>query len=260
MGYVLSGLLSGILGARVISGYIGDWLGWRAMFWIAAGLMLLCMAVSYRMLPSMGNSFTGSYPKLIGTVWKIFVTRPDMRIYAFRGACSFGSMMAIWSCMAFHLAGEPLNAGSKAVGLLGLCGVAGALTAGLIGKSVPRLGIRRMTLTGSLLQLAAWAQVVFSGNTYPGLVVAIILLELGAQFQQLGNQSGCLQAVPEASNRANTIFMTALFLGGSIATFCASVGWEYMGWNGVCLTGALLAALPLSTILTTSGRSSCKTG
>lgn len=32
MGYVLSGLLSGVLGARVVSGYIGDWFGWRTMF------------------------------------------------------------------------------------------------------------------------------------------------------------------------------------------------------------------------------------
>ena len=36
MGYVLSGLLSGVLGARVISGYVGEWLCWRAMFGIAA--------------------------------------------------------------------------------------------------------------------------------------------------------------------------------------------------------------------------------
>ena len=29
MGFVLSGLLTGILASRVISGYIGEWLGWR---------------------------------------------------------------------------------------------------------------------------------------------------------------------------------------------------------------------------------------
>lgn len=32
MGYVLSGLLTGILGARVISGYVGQIAGWRTMF------------------------------------------------------------------------------------------------------------------------------------------------------------------------------------------------------------------------------------
>ena len=257
MGYILSGLLTGILGARVISGYVGEWLGWRAMFAIAAVLMLVCMAVTHKTLPSMSNTFSGTYSRLLGSVWKIFTSRPDMRIYSLRGACSFGSMMAIWSCMAFHLAGEPFYAGSNTTGLLGLCGIVGAAAAGSIGKTVPRLGIRRMTLTGSLLQMAAWVQVIFSGDTYPGLIAAIILLEVGAQFQQLGNQSGCLQAIPEASNRSNTIFMTALFLGGSIATFCANLGWEHLGWNGVCLTGAVLSVLPLLTVFTTSGPSSC---
>ena len=41
MGYVLSGLLSGVLGARVISGYIGEFTGWRTMFGIAAVIMFI---------------------------------------------------------------------------------------------------------------------------------------------------------------------------------------------------------------------------
>ena len=36
VGIVLSGLLTGILGSRIISGLIGDWLGWREMYLIAA--------------------------------------------------------------------------------------------------------------------------------------------------------------------------------------------------------------------------------
>src|SRR5436305_3889881 len=36
IGAVLSGLLLGILLARTISGFAGAWLGWRAMYWIAA--------------------------------------------------------------------------------------------------------------------------------------------------------------------------------------------------------------------------------
>ena len=35
MGIVLSGLLTGILASRVVSGYVGEWLGWREMFFIS---------------------------------------------------------------------------------------------------------------------------------------------------------------------------------------------------------------------------------
>ena len=44
IGIVLSGLLTGILASRVVSGYVGNWLGWRPMFFIAAVLMVVCMA------------------------------------------------------------------------------------------------------------------------------------------------------------------------------------------------------------------------
>jgi predicted MFS family arabinose efflux permease len=37
----MSGLLVGILLSRTLSGFIGDTLGWRAMFWIASGLCLI---------------------------------------------------------------------------------------------------------------------------------------------------------------------------------------------------------------------------
>ena len=158
-------------------------------------------------------------------------------------------MMSIWACMAFHLAGEPFHAGSRTVGLLGLCGVVGAIAASGIGRYVPRLGIRRMTAIGAILQLAAWTAAATLGHTYTGIIAAIILLELGAQFMQLSNQSGCLQAVPDASNRANTIFMTSLFLGGSLATLLSGIGWRLSGWQGVCLTGAVFAVVPLLTVL-----------
>lgn len=248
MGYVLSGLLTGILGARVISGYVGQWVGWRTMFIVAAVLMLLCLVLTLRMLPRMPGTFSGTYGSLIKSVWKIFATHPRMRLYAFRGACTFGSMMSIWACMAFHLAGEPFHTGSRTVGLLGLCGVVGAIAASGIGRYVPRLGIRRMTAIGAILQLAAWTAAATLGHTYTGIIAAIILLELGAQFMQLSNQSGCLQAVPDASNRANTIFMTSLFLGGSLATLLSGIGWRLAGWTGVCITGVIFSATALCTV------------
>ena len=45
VGMVVSGLLTGILLSRVVSGYVGDWLGWREMYYIASGLMVLSAIV-----------------------------------------------------------------------------------------------------------------------------------------------------------------------------------------------------------------------
>ncbi len=249
MGIVLTGLLSGVLGARVLSGYVGELAGWRAMFSIGAVIMAICLVVILRTLPTMASSFSGSYGKLMKSVVRIYCDYPAIRIYAVRGGLSFGSMMAIWSCMAFHLSGSPFNAGSDAVGLLGLCGLAGAMAASGIGKFIPRFGIERFCYAGTVLQFVAWAFALFMSDTYAGLIIAIILVDVGAQCHQLSNQTGCLALVPEATNRCNTVFMSHLFVGGSLGTLSAGVAWNCLGWTGVCLVGIAFATLGLAVSL-----------
>ena len=245
MGYVASGLITGIVSARAISGYVGNWLGWRWMFFIVAGMMLVGLLVTLRMMPQVTLTFKGSYRQLMHTVGSIFMSYPRIRFYSLRPAMSFASMMSIWSCMAFHLAGSPFHASSDVVGMLALCGVAGAIAASSAGKYVPRVGIFRMSVVGGCLQLMAWVSAWLFGNTYTGLIAAIILADIGAQCLQVSNQSGSLQQLPHATNRVNTIFMTTFFIGGSLGTFCSGLGWSMAEWTGVCLVGGFFASVTL---------------
>lgn len=245
MGYVASGLLTGILSARLISGYVGEWLGWRAMFIIVAVLMLLGLIVTLVMMPQMRPLFHGTYRQLMRSVGRIFIHHPRIRLYSLRPALGFGSVLSVWSCLAFHLAEPPFEAGSDMVGMLGLCGVVGAVAASGVGKYVPRVGILRMSVIGASCQLSAWIVVYIFGYTYGGIIAAIILADIGAQCQQISNQSGCLQELPEATNRVNTIFMTTLFTGGSLGTLLSGIGWSHDGWTGVCFVGASFAILSL---------------
>ena len=153
-----------------------------------------------------------------------------------------GSMLAVWSCLAFHLAGPPFHAGSHVAGSMGLCGAAGALVAGGVGNLLPRLGLRRFCLIGTVLQMLAWCSGWLWGYSYIGLAVTIIVLDIALQFMQVGNQSASIAEMPEASNRINTIFMTTFFVGGCMGTFLAGWGWHLLGWAGVCLVGFLMAA------------------
>ena len=245
IGYVASGLVTGIVSARAISGYIGEWFGWREMFFFAAALMLACLIVTLCMMPQVTLSFSGTYRQLMHTVVSIFVLHPRIRLYSLRPAMSFASMMCIWSCMAFHLAGAPFQARSDMVGALAFFGIIGAIAASGVGKFVPKVGILRMSVIGGCLQLLAWASAWLLGSTYIGLIMGIILADIGAQCLQVSNQSGSLQQLPQATNRVNTIFMTTLFIGGSLGTFCSGLGWSMLGWDGVCLVGVLFAIAPL---------------
>lgn len=243
MGYVASGLVTGIVSARAVSGYIGEWFGWRAMFFIVAGLMLTGLLITLRMMPQVSLTFHGTYRQLMHTVGSIFVSHPRIWLYSLRPAMSFASMLCIWSCMAFHLAQPPFNAGSDVVGMLSLCGVVGAIAGSGIGRYVPRVGILRMSVVGGCLQVTAWISAWLWGDSYAGLIIAIILADIGAQCLQVSNQSASLQQLPEATNRVNTIFMTTFFIGGSLGTFCSGIGWSMAGLGSASLESVL--PLPL---------------
>ena len=141
VGIVISGLLTGILASRVVSGWVGDVFGWRAMYYAASAFMIVCACVVWAVLPDIPPTFQGKYRKLMGSLWPIVRDYPALRIYALRSGLAFGSFLAMWSCLSFKMSGAPFFAGSDVVGYLGLCGIAGALTASFVGQAVKLLGV-----------------------------------------------------------------------------------------------------------------------
>lgn len=248
-GMVLSGLLTGILASRVFSGLIGEWFGWRSMFLIAAAMMLISTAIVFKALPNVPTTYRGTFFTMLKSIGELFLRFPQARIFSIRSGFAFGSFLALWACLAFRMKQAPFFQDSKAVGLLGLCGIAGALTASRIGKYIKRYGVEKFCNAGSLLMAAAWATFYFGNSSYAAIVVGIILIDIGMQFIQLGNQSSVMKLCPEATSRMNTIFMTIYFIGGSLGTFLAGTFWTLWGWNGTVLAGLLLTALSFGTTL-----------
>ena len=240
VGLVVSGLLTGILASRVISGFVGEVFGWREMYHIAAGMMLICGIVVIRVLPDIKPTFQGTYGGLMKSLFSLLKEYPQLRIYSVRAALAFGSFLAMWSCLAFKMGQAPFHAGSNVIGMLGLCGIAGALSASLVGKYVKTVGVRRFNFIGCGLILFAWFLLYFGENSYFGIIVGIIIIDIGIQCIQLSNQTSIFELCPDASNRINTIFMTTYFIGGSMGTFLAGSSWQTLGWHGVIVTGALL--------------------
>lgn len=242
VGMVISGLLTGILASRVVSGWVGDLWGWRTMYVVAAVLMGFCALAVLRVMPDIRPSFLGKYRQLMSSLVSLVCDYPALRIYALRSGLAFGSFLAMWSCLAFKMSGEPFYAGSDVVGYLGLCGIAGALTASFVGQAVKQVGVRRFNYLGCVLFLLAWVSLAVWGNTYVGIISGVLLIDVGMQCIQLSNQTRIFELCPSASNRVNTIFMTTYFAGGSLGTLLAGYSWEIVGWIGVVWTGVGLIA------------------
>ncbi|UIR57679.1 MFS transporter [Sphingobacterium sp. SRCM116780] len=245
IGMVMSGLLLGILLSRVVSGFVGEIWGWKMIYYIAAVAMITLAALIFIKLPDIHPSFKGNYSKLMKSLIHLTETQPVLRLAAFRGALGFAGFSAFWIALVFHLEEAPFHAGSSVAGLFGLVGAVGALAAAFVGKIATRVPPFNIVLTATILLLISWMILYFGGYTYIGLVVGVILLDLGLQSMHIMNQSSFFALNLGANNRLNTVYMFSYFVGGSLGTFLASQAWKYYQWNGVIGIGIICTLLVL---------------
>ncbi|SEM84586.1 Predicted arabinose efflux permease, MFS family [Chryseobacterium taichungense] len=249
IGLVMSGLLLGILLSRFIGGIVGEMLGWRAMFGIASGMMILVWLVVYFKLPELHPNFRGTYSELMKSVFHLARTQPVLRLASFRGAMAFGSLCALFTTLVFHMEKPPFNAGSSVVGSFGLAGAVGALAAAKVGKLQKVMDLNRIIFYALIIVLISWAFTYFAGETYWGLIVGVILIDLGVQSSHIMNQTNYFLIRSNAVNRLNTVYMVSYFIGGSLGTWLASIAWQYAQWGGVCLVGVSMGILALTAHL-----------
>lgn len=237
IGIVISGLLVGILASRVFSGLIGQYWGWREMYYLAAGIIFILGIAVLKELPSLEPPFKGSYKQLMTSLIYYFKNEPKLRLISFESALCFGSFLAFWTTLTFHLEKAPFFAGSDVAGSLGLVGVGGALAATVVGKLSNRVPLNTLFIFGFLSMTLSWVVLGIWGFTYVGIILGILFLDVGLQTVQVTSQTIVYSLNEKATNRLNTIYMTSYFIGGSCGTFLGGKAWTHFGWYGVVGTG-----------------------
>ncbi len=188
VGTVMSGLLIGILLARTFAGIISHIAGWRTVYVAGAGLLLLLMAVMWRLLPSQPAERTvGSYPQLLASIVRLVRTQPVLRLRSLYGACVFGAFSVFWTSVTFLLARAPYHYNDAVIGLFGLFGVAGALAASFAGRLADRGHAHVGTGAFLLLALASFGASAWGGAHLAGVIAGVLLLDLGVQGTHILN-------------------------------------------------------------------------
>jgi predicted MFS family arabinose efflux permease len=259
IGTVMTGLLLGILLARTFAGWVARLSSWRAVFLIAAVLNLAFVPIMARVMPKMPPRERLSYGGTLRSLWTLFTTEPLLREAGVLGALSFGSFSCFWTTLAFLLHAH-YGMGPGVAGTFGVVGAAGALVAPLAGKMSDRRGTRFVvtlaggTLTASYLWLWTTERLAVStAGHMAALVVGVILLDVGAQMMQVGNQTRIFGLGAQARSRLNTIYMTMYFTGGALGSALAAWAWSRWRWDGVC--GLALGMIALAGLRHVTGYS-----
>jgi len=250
VGMVMSGLLLGILLARTVAGFVGEAFGWRVMFISAAVVLFILAFVLRAILPVSEPTFNGSYLRLLRSVLDLVKEQPTLRESMLVGAALFGSFSGFWATLIYLMESPAFQLGPRTVGLFGVLGAAGALTAPIVGrfadKKSPRVAIGFGIILCALAFVIYW---IWGGHSLLALGIGVLLMDIGLQGTHISNQSRVFSILPEARSRLNTAYMFAYFMGGAVGSWAASYAWGIYQWTGVCFSGLVFIGLSAGAYL-----------
>jgi len=245
LGIVFSGMLVGILLARTFSGVAASLFGWRAVYGIAAVAMLSLTFLLRARLPKAPPRDSLRWAALMRSLLDLVRAHSALRESAFLGAALFCVFSAFWTTLVFLLQTPPYHFGTSVAGLFGLIGAAGALCAPLVGRFADRRGPRFTVLLALLTTLTSFFLLAAFGKNLAGLIIGVILLDIGVQSGHVANQTRIYALDPGARSRLNTVYMVSYFIGGAFGSWLGAICWTYKGWSAVCVLSIAVLLIAL---------------
>ena len=245
VGTMVGGILFGVLLARTFSGWIGALFGWRAVYGIAAAGILLLAAIMRAQLPASRPALVISWPELMRSTLRLVRRHALLRESALLGAICFAAFSAFWTTLIFFLESPAYRYGSAVAGFFGLVGAAGAAGAPTFGHLAAKHGARATIRVALWLSMISFILMGFIGRYFAGLIVSVILMDLGIQIAHISNQTRIFSIDPSARSRLNMVYMFCYFAGGALGSYLGAVCWHHAGWWGVCSFGAAILCLAI---------------
>lgn len=240
----LTGQTLGLMTGAAMGGALGDWLGWRAVFWVLAGIYVVAgvalFAVMYvrrdiaRPAARTAGSMMAQMLAVLRRRWALTV----IIVVALEGGVFWG---------AFTFVGADLHQrfglGFAAVGLaVAAFGAGGFMYVTVAHHLVRLLGERGLVLWGGTGLGLAFAALALAPNAI--LAFAAIVMS-GVTFYMLHNtlQVHGTQMAPEARGSALALFALFLFLGQAVGVPVAAPIVDQ--WGAVPIFWAAAIFLPL---------------
>ncbi len=247
-GTMMSGILTGILGARVVAGLLGDAVGWRLVYAGAAGLTGALLLLLLRRLPSETDRHRRN-------------GRPGRPLPRGAGRGSGGSRGSTRACACGRRTASAASASSppsgprsrstcatrtasgRAPSPPSRCSASrGAVVSPRAGAVADRGHVTAVTGGSYALLLASAGLLALGGSSLPLLVVGLVAMDLAVQSGHVASLGVVYRTAPEARSGATTVYMTSVFGGGAIGSVLAASAYGALGWSGVSAVAALFAA------------------
>ena len=247
VGIVASGITTGILFSRFVSGILAGLWGWRSVYIIAAILNLIMVLVMIYVLPDIPRkNELKSYKSLIASVFTTFRRHDTLFRILLHSGLLFGLVFNIfWTSLTFLLSGEPFNYDTFQIGLVSLAGLVAAVCGLYFGKlqdkglSVPALGTFVVMIIVTMI-----GGLIFSDSIIAIVIIAAVF-SIGVQGITVLSQARLFALSDEERSRLNTVFVVNNFIFGAVGSALASFLWSCGGWSFVMMGAISISVIAL---------------
>jgi predicted MFS family arabinose efflux permease len=246
---VVSGLLLGLLIARLLSGVLTQYTSWRTIYWLAFAMQYLILILLWFFMPDYPSTNPSglNYFKILWSIITITIKNPVLVQACLIGFLTATIFTSYWTTLTFLLAEPPYNFPPLYIGLFALIGIASMC----FGPIYSRLIIDRFVplfsvILGDCICMLGVTIGTYTGTfTIAGPVIQAFATDIGIQTSQIANRSAIYSIMPNARNRVNTVFMLSVFCGQLVGTsvgnhLYAEGGWIRSGSASVGFVGGAL--------------------
>jgi predicted MFS family arabinose efflux permease len=244
LGVVTSGVVIGILGARVAAGALAAACGWRSVYVALAALLVTLACLVLRTLPPDTRADHATYRQVLTSLGGLF----RERLFVSRGLIAFflfASFGTLWSGLALPLAAAPWHLSTARIGLFGLAGLAGTLGAARAGRWADA-GFASSVTGGALALLAlSWLATGQASWSLWLVAIGVVVLDFAVQAVHVSNQHLLTMTHPHRTSSVIGGYMTFYSLGSALGATATTTVFASAGWTGSSILGAAFAACAL---------------
>lgn len=253
---VVSGLLLGLLIARLVSGIIATYSSWRNVYWMSFALQYAIVILLWLFMPDYPPTNTRStdkhmsvrhYHRILWSIVELVIRTPVLVQSCLMGFFVAATFTSFWTTLTFLLSSEPYNYSTIVIGLFAIAGIVPMLFGPLFSRYITDRFVSLLSVfIGELIILVAIVIGTYTGRyTVAGPIIQAILLDFGQQTSQIANRTAIYAVAPKARNRVNTAYMLSVFCGQLMGTavgnrLYARGGWVRSGSASVGFVGAAL--------------------
>jgi len=217
--------------------------GWRAVFWLLAGVGLLTLLLTWKLLPETGRpsgKFTG---RVLVRDYRELLRSPQFVGYAIGGGCATTSMYAFIATapFLFHtVLHRPIEAVGAYLGIMVLGMSLGSIATGrLVGRVKSSLLMRAGNLMSTLSALAFLGLVLAGTQSVFWILAVMFVFTCGAGLTSPNALTRAVSVNPQLTGSAAGLYGFTQMMIGAICTSLVALGSDPALAAALILVGAM---------------------